>query len=186
MISCFNDKLLPFLRNKNNFSKCIRWWTIKMIQTSKTCQYFKRLASTQEPHTLTQVFSHKGSIFSLTANWAPLTNRQINPCSMLGISRKLWICSDFCDKLLLYKYLMELNKGVHRHAWILLQSRYLLKLWIISSVGNINHPKLPQTIKHSFLYMYLYHGHCGPITGRKKVKRVKRATEPFQDLSRVP
>lgn len=130
-------------------------------------------------------FSVGHRILYLTANWASFTSRQINPWSMLGILRKLWICSDFCDKLPLDKYLMELSKRVHRYAWILYQPRYLFKLWITLKCKEY---KSPQTVSNQQTLILLHILTLWPLWPHYRQEKLKRwrATETFKDLSRVP
>lgn len=82
------------------------------------------------------------SIPCLTAYLSHQAREQMNPWGTLGTLRKLWTCSNFCDQFLLSKYLMKLNKRIHRpyvYAWMHLLLKYIyinLLLYLIGS--NIN------------------------------------------------
>ena len=70
----------------------------------------------------------------LIANWSHLAYKQMNPWSKLGIKHieKAITCSDFCDKFLLNKYLMELKNSQILSICLntFITKRHLYKLWI--------------------------------------------------------
>ena len=74
------------------------------------------------------------NITYLIANWSHLAYKQMNPWSKLGIKHieKAITCSDFCDKFLLNKYLMELKNSQILSICLntFITKRHLYKLWI--------------------------------------------------------